>query len=133
MRSFSDTYNLYFLLLDLVNEITRFAQDRIDESKERAQAMHADYNPNPRFVNNRFAEQLFNNRRLRHMLEDQKLAWDTAHESIGLLYKQITESDIYKEYMEAQESSYEADKTLWRKLFTFLLPENQNLENALEE
>ncbi len=133
MRSFSDTYNLYFLLLDLINELTSVAQNKIDEGRERAQAMHQDYNPNPRFVNNRFAEQLFNNRRLRHMLQDQKLGWDTALESVNLLYKQILESDVYKEYMDSQESSYEADKAVWRKIFCFVLPDNQNLINALEE
>ena len=35
--------------------------------------------------------------------------------------------------MSAQESSYDADKTLWRKLFTFFLPDNPTLENALDE
>ncbi len=133
LRSFSDTYNLYYLLLDLVNELTSYAQTKIDEGVEKAQAMHVDYNPNPRFVNNRFAAQLFTNRRLRRQLEEHKLGWDTAHESIGLLYKQLVESDIYKEYMSSAESSYNADKTLWRKLFTFLLPDNENLETALEE
>lgn len=133
LRAFSDTYNLYFLLLDLINELTSYAQERIDEAQERAHAMHTDYNPNPRFVNNRFAAQLFNNRHLRRHLEEQGLVWDTAHEAIGLLFKQITESDIYKEYMSQVESTYEADKAVWRKIFTFLLPDNEHLEAAFDE
>lgn len=133
MRSFSDTYNLYCLLLMLVDELTDYARKRIEEGQEKALAMHIDYNPNPRFVNNRFADQLFQNRQLRHIAEDQQLSWDSAHEAIASLYKQITETDIYKDYMSAQESSYDADKTLWRKLFTFFLPDNPTLENALDE
>ena len=133
IRSFSDTYNLYFLLLMLVNELTDYARIRIEEGQEKALAMHIDYNPNPRFVNNRFAEQMFQNRKLRHQIEDQKLSWESAHEAVAALYKQISDSDIYKEYMSAQESSYDADKALWRKLFTFVLPDNPTLENALDE
>lgn len=133
LRSFSDTYNLYFLLIDLINQLTSYAQLKIDEGKEKAQALHIDYNPNPRFVNNRFAEQVFENRQLRHHIDEQKLSWDTVSDSVGLLLKQIYDSDIYKEYMNAQESSYEADKNVWRKIFTFILPDNPNLENALDE
>ena len=133
LHSFSDTYNLYFLLLELINQLTASAQLKIDEGKEKAQALHIDYNPNPRFVNNRFAEQVFENRQLRHYTEEQKLSWNTVSDSIDLILKQIFDSDIYKEYMNQQESSYDADKTLWRKIFTFILPDNPNLENALDE
>lgn len=133
MRSFSDAYNLYFLLLHLICEITDYAREKIEQNIDKAQAMHVDYNPNYRFVNNRFAEQLFNNRRLRRQTEEQKLTWDTAHDSIGLLFKQISESDLYKEYMSAIDSSYEADKIIWRKIFTSLFPANETLEIALEE
>ena len=133
MRSFSDTYNLYCLLLLLVGEITDYARMRIEEGQEKAVAMHIDYNPNPRFVNNRFAQQLFQNRQLRHVADNQKLSWDSAHEAVAALYKQITETDIYKDYMSAPESSYDADKTLWRKLFTFFFPDNPTLQNALDE
>ncbi len=133
LRSFSDTYNLYFLLLDLVNELTTLADEKITESRERAQILHEDYNPNPRFVNNRFAAQLFENRTLRHYLTDQKLAWDVAHESLNILYKQVLNSDDYQAYMDSEESSYEADKMVWRKLFCNVLAENEVLEAALEE
>lgn len=133
LSAFSDTYNLYFLLLDLVSELTSYAQQKIEEAQERAVAMHQDYNANPRFVNNRFAQQLFENRTLRRYLTDQKLCWDAGHEALAPLLKQITESDFYKEYMASEESSYEADKAVWRKIFSHVLANNEQLESALEE
>ncbi len=133
MHSFSDTYSLYFLLLDLVQEITRIAGDKIEEDMERAQILHEDINPNPRFVNNRFASQLFENRRLRSYLSEQHLEWDVAHEALSQLYKQIVASADYADYMASDESSYEADKTIWRKLFTHVLGGNEQLESAFEE
>ncbi len=133
LKDFSDTYSLYFLLLDLVNELTNEAQMRIEEAQERAQIMHEDYNPNPRFVNNLFAAQLFENRQMRNYIVERKLAWDVAHESLSVLYKQIVDSDDYKAYMAAEESSYEADKAIWRKLFCHVLAGNEQIEAALEE
>ncbi len=133
MHSFSDTYSLYFLLLDLVQEITRTAQEKIEEAAERAQILHEDYNPNPRFVNNLFAAQLFENRKLRAYLTEQKLAWDVAHESLAQLYKQVISSPDYAEYMAAPISSYEADKNIWKKIFCHVFAGNEILESALEE
>ncbi len=133
VNAFTDTYRLYFLLLDLVNELTQLAVEDIEQEMQRAQIMHEDYNPNPRFVNNRFAAQLFENKTLRHYLQEYHLGWDVAHESLNILYKQIKGSTIYQEYMNSDISSYEADKVLWRKLFCFILADNSDLENALEE
>lgn len=133
LSAFSDTYNLYFLLLDLVNELTSYAQQKMDEAQERAVAMHQDYNANPRFVNNRFAQQLFENRTLRHYLTEGKLCWDVAHDALAPLYKQITESDFYGAYMSSDDVSYEADKAVWRKIFCHVLAGNEQLESALEE
>lgn len=87
LGSFDDTYKLYFLLLDLVDEITRYADEKIEENRERAQAMHTTFNANPRFVDNRFAAQLFENRTLRQKNEEWGLEWDAAHDVIGTLYK----------------------------------------------
>ncbi len=133
MHSFSDTYSLYFLLLDLIQELTSIAQEKINEDVERAQILHQDYNPNPRFVNNLFAAQLFENRQLRSYLSEQHLAWDAAHETLGQLYKQIIASADYADYMASPMSSYDADKMVWRKLFTHVLGNNEQLEVALEE
>ncbi len=133
LRSFSDVYNLYFLQLELVNYLTSYADERLSEAKERAQAMHADFNANPRFINNRFAQQLFENKMLRHYVNESKLSWESAHDSVSSLYKQITDSKLYKDYMASSESSYEADKTVWRKIFAQLLAGNPQLESALEE
>lgn len=132
-ESYDNTYNLYLLLLDLVYELTRYAQERIEDAEERAKIMHTDLTTNLRFVNNKFAQQLFENRTLRTALDERKLSWNAAHESLAILYKQIVDSAFYTAYMNEETSSYESDKTIWKKIFSNLLAENTDLENALEE
>lgn len=133
LKLFSYTYSLYFLLLDLVNEITHYANIRIEEAQEKATAMHITYNANMRFVENRVAKQIDEHREIRAYIQDQKLSWETADTYIALFYKQIIDAPFYKEYMEAEENDYEADKALWCKIFKKILTGNNDLESALEE
>ncbi|MCI7575714.1 MAG: transcription antitermination factor NusB [Bacteroidales bacterium] len=133
LKLFSYTYSLYFLLLDLVNEITHYANIRIEEAQEKATAMHITYNANMRFVENRVAKQIDEHREIRAYIQDQKLSWETADTYIALFYKQIIDAPFYKEYMEAEENDYEADKALWCKIFKKILTGNSDLESALEE
>ena len=57
MKSFADTYDLYFILLDFINELTAYAQRQMEEQRARARATHSDWAPNRRLVDNRFAQQ----------------------------------------------------------------------------
>lgn len=54
LKSFSDSYDLYVLLLSLVNELTQYAEEQIEAAESRAKVMHEEYTANRRFVNNRF-------------------------------------------------------------------------------
>ena len=132
-KSFADTYDLYFALLDLVNELTAYAQRQLEEQTARAKATHTPFLPNKRFVMNRLAQQVFDNRALRARVESQRLAWDTGMPAIIDIYRRMVESDFYREYMEASACTYEDDKRVWRRIFQHLLPENEVFYDALEE
>lgn len=133
LNSFSDTYSLYMLMLDFVNEMVASAEDRIAYEEERAKVLHETYTANLNFVNNRFAAQIFNNRQLRSYVDENHLGWDVAHESLRLLWKQILDSDCYKDYMRISAPTYEDDKMIWRKIITDVLADNEELTTALEE
>lgn len=132
-KSFADTYDLYFTLLDFANELTAYAQQQIEEQIVRARATHSDWVPNRRFVNNRFAQQLFDNRALRMRVQEQRLSWDSGSMAIGKIYKQMVTSDFYRQYMQAEECTYEDDKRVWRNIYQHLLVDNEFLAEALDE
>ena len=132
-KSFADTYDLYFVLLDFVNELTAYAQKQIEEQIVRARATHSNWQPNRRFVNNRLAQQIFDNSALRSHLQEQHLAWDSGMNAVSDTYRQLVESDFYRQYMEADSCTYEDDKRLWRQIFQHLLVDSTVLEDALDE
>lgn len=133
LKSFSDTYSLYMLMLDLVNEITTLAEQKIEDESERAQILHEEYIAQRNLVNNRFAQQVFNNRQLRGYMNENHLSWDVAHESVNKLFKQIMNAEFIKEYQQLAAPSYDEDKQVWRRIFVDVLADNQELETALEE
>ena len=89
--------------------------------------------PNMKFAENRFAAQLEVNKQLNEFVETQKKTWINEEEFVKAFYNQIIESDIYKEYMAAETSSYAEDRELWRKLYKNLVFNNEELDAILEE
>jgi N utilization substance protein B len=121
------------MMLNLADELTTYAEEQISENQKRAAVLHQTYNANRNFVNNRVAQQLFNNRRLRNYLENQGLRWDTGMSAIEMTYKQLVAAPFYKDFMALESPSYEDEKALWRKIYGSLLLENADLASALEE
>ena len=132
-KSFADTYDLYFVLLDFANELTAYAQRQLEDQKARAKATHSNWQPNRRFVQNRLAQQLFDNRALRACMQEQQLSRDSGMQVVSETYKRLIESDYYRTYMDAEQCTYEDDKRLWRQIYQHLLLANDNLYDALDE
>ena len=132
-KCFADTYDLYFVLLDFVNELTAYAQRQMEEQSARARATHSDWKPNRRFVENRLAQQIFDNRALRAHVQEQHLSWDSGIPAVTEIYRQMTESEFYRAYMNADTCTYEDDKRLWRQIYQYLLADSEALREALDE
>ncbi len=132
-KSFADTYDLYFVLLDFANELTAYAQVQMEDQINRARATHSNWTPNRRFVQNRLAQQLFDNRALRARIAEQHLAWDSGMSAVSDTYRRLTESDFYRQYMEADSCTYEDDKRIWRQIYQNLLTNSEALQDALDE
>ena len=133
LNKFSSTYSLYMMMLSFADELTTYAEEQIAENQRRATVLHQTYNANRNFVNNRIAQQLFNNRRLRNYMENEHLRWDVGMSAVEHTYKMLIDSPFYKEFMELEVPTYEDEKTLWRKIYGTLLLESEELTSALEE
>lgn len=133
LNKFSSTYSLYMMMLSFADELTTYAEEQIAEHQRRATVLHQTYNANRNFVNNRIAQQLFNNRRLRNYMENEHLRWDVGMSAVEYTYKMLIDSPFYKEFMELEAPTYEDEKTLWRKIYGTLLLESEELTSALEE
>ena len=131
--SLSKAYDLYNQLLLLMTAVTHYAADRVSFLSMKLRPTESDLNPNLKFVNNRFTAQLENNQQLIKFAEKSKFSWVDNSDLLRRLLDTIEASDIYKEYMAQEGSSYEEDKELWRKLYKAFIVENEELDALLEE
>lgn len=131
--SMSKAYDLYNYLLLLMVEVTKYANKRLEAGKHKLAPTPEELCPNTRFVDNLFAAQLASNKQLRLFTESQKKTWENEADFIKNLAEQIFESDIYKEYMAAETTSYEEDREVWRKIYKKIIFNNARLDEVLED
>jgi len=130
--SLSKAYHLYMYLLALIVAIAKEARKHYDVSVSKVEREGGEM-PSSKFVDNKFAAQLEENKTLCDFLETQKQGWDDDVEFVRSLYGQIVSSEIYTDYMESEDNSYEADREVWRKLYKTFIIENDSLDATLEE
>lgn len=131
--SLSKAYDLYNYLLLLMVEVTKQANKRLNAAKNKLVPTKEELFPNTKFVENRFIAQLEVNKQLLEFSNNQKKTWENEADFVKTLCDKILESDIYKEYMASETSSYEEDHELWRKLYKNIIFNNIELDQVLED
>jgi N utilization substance protein B len=131
--SLSKAYDMYNYLLLLMVEITKQAEKKQSAAKNKLLPTAEELYPNTKFVDNRFIAQLEVNKQLLEFSESQKKTWENESEFVKRLCEKIMDSDIYKEYMASETSSYEEDRELWRKLYKRIIFNNDELDQVLED
>lgn len=131
--SLSKAYDLYNYLLLLMVEVTKQANKRLNAAKNKLVPTKEELFPNTKFVENRFIAQLEVNKQLLEFSNNQKKTWENEADFVKTLCDKILESDIYKEYMVSETSSYEEDRELWRKLYKNIIFNNIELDQVLED
>ena len=131
--SLSKAYDLYNYLLLLMVEVTKQANKRLNAAKNKLVPTKEELFPNTKFVENRFIAQLEVNKQLLEFSNNQKKTWENEADFVKTLCDKILESDIYKEYMASETSSYEEDRELWRKIYKRIVFNNEKLDAVLED
>ena len=131
--SLSKAYDMYNYLLLLMVEITKQAERKQSAAKSKLLPTAEELYPNTKFVDNRFIAQLEMNKQLLEFSETQKKTWENESEFVKSLCEKIMDTDIYKEYMASETSSYEEDRELWRKIYKRMIFNNDELDQVLED
>lgn len=133
-RSLDKARELYFRLLYLPVELTDMQDRVIDENRHKFLKTEEDINPNMRFVENKVVEELRRNEEIDSHISKNKVSW-TQEDPVMMqsLLTAVTQSEIYREYMEAPDADIHADGELWRNLFRKVIMENSAFLESMEE
>jgi len=133
LYSIERTYDLFYFLLELVSDLVHYADKRLEMRMTRLTATDEDKNPNRRFVNNTLVLAIRENSAYKKYLNNKKMSWENYPELIRKLYRELTESFVYEDYMKEKENSLRSDKKMVKFLLTDLFYNCEDLYSALEE
>ena len=106
--SLSKAYDLYNYLLALIVGITQESRRHLEVAQSRAKREGTEM-PSQKFAFNRFAMQLESNKMLNEFMENQKTTWNDEPEFLKKLDTQISESQIYNDYMNSKRVDFMAN------------------------
>lgn len=134
LQSLDSMYDLYLVILALLIETHKRAEDHLNKSQKKFLATQEEKNPNAKFVNNSVLQALRNNQELLDEIESRKLNfWYLDFEYVEIIFKAIVESDLYKEYMASTNSSFKEDKELVATIFSEIIAPNDKLYDYFED
>lgn len=133
MFSIEKTYDLYHLLLMLVVELADMANDRIEQSLHKLAPTYEDLNPKRKFADNRVVEQLRTNSSFNDYINTKKLSWANNRHILRIMYDRMLKWDAYKQYINAETDSYQADRKFITRLVSEFFAMSEDLNTNLEE
>ncbi|MGB5555161.1 MAG: transcription antitermination factor NusB [Flavobacteriaceae bacterium] len=133
--SIGNMYTLYLLLLSLLIEVHKMAEEQLQLASKKYLKNSTDSFPDKeKFINNAVLLHLAQNKLLEAELSKRKLKnWYLNDEYVKLLYKDIVESESYKKYMLAPSRSFDDDRKLVAELFSEVIAPNEKIYDYFED
>ncbi len=132
--SIDNMYNLYLLIMALLIAVKKRAESDLVKKQNKHLATTEDKNPNKKFVNNQVLTLISSNFQLNNLLETYKINnWELDDEYVDIIFKAITSSDLYTEYMKTRVSDFKEDKAFIIDVFKEIIAPNEKLYDYLED
>ena len=132
-RGIDKIYDLYIYQFALLLELKHVATVIMDEAKEKRLPTAADLNPNLRFVENKFLQQLQENIHLQREINNRKISWNNEFEMVRKLYNTVRAGEEFNKFMTDADDSYEAHRTFILEMFREYVADYELLNHLYEE
>jgi N utilization substance protein B len=134
LNSLDSMYDLYLLILSLLIEVQKKAEDHLDKTQNKFLATYEDKNPNRKFINNQVLILIKDNDFLKNELEKRKLNyWYLDFEYVDIIFRAILDSSTYKDYMKTKTSNFIEDKNFIIDIFSEIIAPNDKLYEYFED
>jgi len=126
-------FDLYVLLLDLIVEVQKLAEEKQEISKKKYLATEEDLSPNRKFVENKLIKKIAESSSLTLYKEAQNLDnWSKDDEYIKIIWDLLQNSDIFSEYLNSSDDSFNSDKDFVVTFFKEIVAPNSKLAEYFE-
>lgn len=134
-ESIENAYTLYLLILSLFRELHELAEKQLQLSSNKYLETPSDAYPDQnKFVKNELLLKIATNKQLENELKRRKLNnWYLNEEYVRIIFREITASDLYRDYMSSPGNSFEADRDVLTGLFRQVIAPNEKIYEYFED
>jgi len=134
LKEFKDIGTLYLLILSLPHILAQFSKVFLEEQKNKHFATDFDKGHSKKFENNQIVKLISEDKMLLKEMNKVSGFWkNNEYDLIRKLFVKIWKSDIYKDYCNASETTFEKDKEFLLRIFDKNIIEDELLHHILEE
>ena len=134
LKECENIVTLYLMLLSLPYILSQFSKVFLEKQKNKYFTTNFDKNPSERFENNQIVKLILEDKILLKEMDKVSCIWENSdHDLIQKLFVKIWKSDLYKDYCNASETTFEKDKQFLLSIFDKNIIDDELLHHILEE
>ena len=127
------TTDLYVLQLLLLVAVRDLALEHTEIKKKKFLATEEDRNPNLKFIDNQVIQAIGKSPEIREFARKKKLEqWKDNREYVRILLDELTQSDLYGQYMQNPGTSFSEDRDFISEFFREIVAPNEKLFDFYE-
>ncbi|MEC7646665.1 MAG: transcription antitermination protein NusB [Bacteroidota bacterium] len=134
LKHFDEVAELKLVIISLLVEIVKYADVFYEDGKKKYLPSSFDLNPNKRFVNNQIVVSIINDKELIDETSKVSSIWlNNDHDVIRKIFNLIIDSELYNQYLEADNTSIDDDKIFIINLMNDYILNNKLVHHIFEE
>ena len=127
-------FDLYVLLLQLLVEVQKLAEQKQEISKKKYLATQEDLSPNRKFVENKLIKKIAESTSISLHIEAQHLNnWSKDDEYVKIIWDKLQKSALFSDYLTTEEDSFNVDKSFVIDFFREIVAPNTKLAEYFED
>jgi len=132
--SIKKMFDLYVLLLQLLVEVQKLAEQKQEISKKKYLATQEDLSPNRKFVENKLIKKIGESTSISLHIEAQHLNnWSKDDEYVKIIWDKLQKSALFSDYLTTEEDSFNLDKSFVIDFFREIVAPNTKLAEYFED
>ena len=132
--SIKKMFDLYVLLLQLLVEVQKLAEQKQEISKKKYLATKEDLSPNRKFVENKLIKKIAESTSISLHIESQHLInWSKDDEYVKIIWDKLQKSALFSDYLTTEEDSFNVDKSFVIDFFREIVAPNTKLADYFED
>ena len=132
--SIKKMFDLYVLLLQLLVEVQKLAEQKQEISKKKYLATQEDLSPNRKFVENKLIKKIAESTSISLHIEAQHLNnWSKDDEYVKIIWDKLQKSALFSDYLTTEEDSFNVDKSFVIDFFREIVAPNTKLAEYFED